>query len=66
MEIRSLKDQVIKLLEEKHMEEKVQMMGLIPNGMNMDEISAGGLSGSLQNLQNMVNQGQVGGVNHQN
>lgn len=55
MEIRSLKDQVIKLLEEKHMEEKVQMMGLIPNGMNMDEISAGGLSGSLQNLQNMVN-----------
>ena len=65
MEIRSLKDQVIKLLEEKHLEEKVQMMGLMP-GMNMDEISAGGLSGSLQNLQNMVNQGHVGGVNHQN
>jgi len=41
------------------------MMGLIPNGMNMDEISAGGISGSLQNLQNMVAQGHAG-VNHQN
>jgi len=47
MEIRSLKDQVIKLLEEKHMEEKVQMMGLMPPGMNIDDISAGGISGSL-------------------
>lgn len=38
-------------------------MGLIPNGMNLDDMSAGGLSGSLQNLQNMVAQGHGGVVN---